>query len=106
MEARASSGGKSVRTGDVTKKAPAGTLAIPYRDVVEGESLVLGFRQEMISVGDPKKPDHGGVMCGAGCGTDFIILEWKGRSALVRGNELFKAWVATFDPESAKRMDF
>jgi hypothetical protein len=106
MRASASSGGKSVRTEDVLKRPPAGTLPVPYRDVAEAEGLTLGFRQEMIGVGDPKKPDHGGVTCGAGCGTDFIILEWKGKTALVRGGELFRAWVATFDPESAGKMGF
>jgi hypothetical protein len=106
MATKVTSGGKTSRTGDVLERTPAGSLAVPYRDVIGQESITLGFRQQMLSVGNPKKPEHGGVACGNGLGTDFIILEWKGKVALVRGSEIFKLWVATFDPESAKGMGF
>ena len=77
-------------------------LTIPIRDELSDlEGVALGLRQEMFSVGEPT---CGSVTCGAGYGTDFIILEWNGRRAVVRGSELFKAWVKTFDPKNAARL--
>lgn len=102
MKVSAASGGKTITTGEVLKKPVAGEIPVGYRDLVGSESLVMGFRQEMFSVGSGK--ESGGVDCGAGCGTDFIILKWKDRTALVRGVELFRAWVKTFDPDAAKRI--
>lgn len=101
MRGSASASGKSVTSEDVERKKPF-ELAIPVREIDNMESLALGFRQNMLEVGSGK--ESGGVDCGAGCGTDYIILEWKGRKALVRGTELFKAWVKTFDSEAAERM--
>jgi hypothetical protein len=94
--------GESDSTESVCRKETT-PLTVPIRDnLTQIESVALGLRQEMLSVG--KKGELGSVTCGAGLGTDFIILEWKGRCAVMRGSELFKAWVATFDPKSAERM--
>lgn len=91
------SGYKSISTKDVLKRKPK-KLEIPVRELKEvGESLVLGFRQEMLTAGD-----IGRVDTGTGLGTDFIILEWKSKKLLIRGGELLKSWVATFDPKGAK----
>jgi|FLYN01.1.fsa_nt_gi hypothetical protein len=88
----------------VKKKPVSGKLEIGFRELDLKESLSLGFRQEMLSIGDGQKT-IGRVDCGAGLGTDFIILEWEGRKAFVRGLDLLKAWLATFDPESAKLVE-
>jgi hypothetical protein len=89
--------GKGTTTADVIAKEP-GELTIPIRDLEgTGEVIVLGLRQEMLTVGD------GSVDTGTGLGTDFIRLRWGDRNALVRGSELLKAWVATFSPEDAAK---
>jgi hypothetical protein len=98
----ASTGGGSASTNSVIAK-PTVPLMVPMRDkLTDVESMCLGFRMGMLEVGDSK--DRGAVLTGSGCGSDFIILEWKGRTAILRGSEVLKAWVATFDPESAARM--
>jgi hypothetical protein len=89
---------KDFSTSEVLAKEP-GELTIPIRTIEEtGEAIVLGFRQSMLTIGD-----IGSVEVGAGLGTDFIQLKWDGKTALVRGSELLKAWVATFAPEEAER---
>jgi len=98
----ASSDGETASTDSVCAKKPT-MLAVPIRDELTGsESIALGFRQPMVSCGGKK--EIGSVSTGAGLGTDFIILEWRGRNATIRGSELLKAWVATFAPEDAKAM--
>ena len=80
-------------------------LQVPTHDDLTGaEMLIGGLRQEMLSVGDPKTEEHGSLMTGAGLGSDVFHLEWRGRKAIIFGRDLFKAWVATFAPEDAKRM--
>lgn len=41
---------------------------------------------------------------GAGCGTDAIILEWEGHSAVLRGRDLLRVFVGTVDPAAAERL--
>lgn len=90
---------KSFSTQGTIDRKPT-RLNIPIRKLEEGEGLVLGFRQEMIAMG---KGEHGGsVMTGSGLGTDFIILQWGDREAVVRGSELLRAWVATFSKDSER----
>ena len=97
MQTKAKSGKRSVSTSTVLEKEPA-ALKIPIREIDGMESIALGFRQEMLTMGD-----DGSVSTGAGLGTDFIILEWGEHRAVVRGSELLRAWVATFAPEDAKK---
>lgn len=89
--------GKATSTKQVLAKerVPLTVPMIPLEDE-SGESLVLGFRSSMLTMSD-----KGGVATGSGLGTDFIILEWGDRRAVVRGSELLRAWVATFSPEEA-----
>jgi hypothetical protein len=99
VRATATAKGKTVSTKDITKRKPSATIDVPIRALEGIDVLALGFRQEMFSV-----EDFGGVDVGAGLGTDFILLKWRGKEALVRGSELLKAWVATFAPDDADRM--
>lgn len=92
------SGKRSASSSSVVAKEPA-ALRIPIREIDDIESLALGFRQEMLEMGD----GMGDVSTGAGLGTDFIILKWGDRQAVVRGSELLRAWVETFAPEDAER---
>lgn len=103
MNARAAtSDGGSASTGSVIAK-PTKSLVVLIRDnLTDVESMCLGFRMGMLEVGDDKH--KGAVLTGTGCGSDFIILEWQGRTAILRGSEVLKAWVATFDPENAARL--
>ena len=80
-------------------------LTVRMRDNISVlQGIGLGLRQSMIELGDKHEPEHGGVMTGAGCGSDAIILEWKGRHAVVYGRDLIRAWVMTFAPEDAVRI--
>jgi hypothetical protein len=92
---------KTISTADVIALEPA-KLLVPIREPISVEqSIVLGFRQEMLTIGP------GSVAVGAGLGTDFIQLDWgegdDGHRAVIRGSEVLKAWVATFDPNEAAR---
>lgn len=87
-------GGKTMTQDRVLERAVR-PLTVPARVLLENELLVLGFRMEMLTVGD------GSVSTGTGLGTDFIILEWKGRRLLLRGSELLRAFVAEVDPKAA-----
>lgn len=79
--------------------APLTALTIPIRDEVPSIlEMCAGFRIGVLELGD-----KGEVLSGAGCGTDFIILKWGERTAVLRHGELLRAWVATFDPEAAAR---
>jgi len=73
-------------------------VPVQLRELTGDETLVLGFRQNMLEI-----KNHGGVDTGTGLGSDFILLRWRDRQALVRGSELLRAWVATFAPKDAKR---
>lgn len=99
--ATATVGKKRITTQDVLDREPE-SLTVPIREVMGTlESMVLGLRQSMLDV-----EDNGGVSTGAGLGSDFIILRWGDRQALVRGSELLRAWVATFAPEDAERLQW
>ena len=112
--AKASKQAKRVRgemrvevTGDGPGLASTGMtldLTVPVNDGASaGEVIRCGFRQNMFKI-DEDGPGKGSMDTGAGCGNDNIVMRWKGRNAIVRGRDLFKAWVATFAPEDAERM--
>ena len=94
-------------TGNGPELAPTGTaldLTVSVNDGASaGEVIRCGFRQNMFEI-DEDGPGKGSMDTGAGCGNDNIVMRWKGRNAIVRGRDLFKAWVATFAPEDAERM--
>jgi hypothetical protein len=92
-----------ISTADVIALEPA-KLLVPIREPISvSQSIVLGFRQNMLEIGD----GMGSVSVGAGLGTDFIELEWgegdDSRRAVLRGSEVLKAWVETFAPNEAAR---
>lgn len=94
-------------SGDGPGLAPTGkslVLSVPVNDGASaGEVIGCGFRQNMFEI-DEDGPGKGSLDTGAGCGNDNIVMRWRGRNAIVRGRDLFKAWVATFAPEDAERM--
>lgn len=102
--ATASSNGQSFSSKDILKRTPS-SLLIPTREIKPGpEGITLGFRQEMLSFDDER--GEGSLTSGAGCGNDYLILTWrpeKGDEAkcLIRGSEVYKAWMGTIDPELA-----
>lgn len=99
--ATAKKAGKRITTQDILDRDPS-ELSVPIRGVHSvAESICLGLRQAMLDI-----EDHGGVATGTGLGTDFIILKWNDRQAVLRGSEILRAWVATFAPEDAARMDW
>jgi hypothetical protein len=97
----AESGGKRATTEQVASKQRAGELVIPWAELEGVEGLAIGFRQAMLDLSGGGH--EGSVATGAGLGSDFITLTWDGRTAVVRGIDLLRAWVATFDPDQAKR---
>lgn len=66
----------------------------------EEGGVVFRLRQSMLDIGN----DLGSVTCGAGLGGDFIELSWKGRTSVLYGRDLLKAWVATFEPDAAEHI--
>lgn len=87
-------------TADVEAK-PVTTLAVPIRDnLSQSESVVLGFRVPHVTVDTPEGSIDG-LSSGAGMGSPFIILTWKGRHACIHGAELLIAWLSTFAPDDA-----
>lgn len=77
-----------------------GELIVPLREIQDSaEGIAFGFRQSMLDLGD----GVGSVATGSGLGTDFIILEWKGRTAFCRGSEMLKAYVMRTEPDEAER---
>ena len=101
MVTTAKLGDGSVATTEGTlRKAPSARVEVPVKDLEGAESISLGFRQQMFTLGDGE--DKGGVATGAGWGTDAIILTWGDKTAVVRGLDLLRAWVQTFAPEDAK----
>ena len=59
----------AVSTDGIIAKQPT-RLDVPIREIVDRESIALGFRQEMLSM-----DDKGCVM--VGIASDFIILKWS-----------------------------
>ena len=98
MKSSATIDGKQYTSKGVFEKQPV-ALLVPMRELeCVGESIALGFRSEMLSMGD-----GGEVLTGSGLGTDFIILKWGDRQTVLRGSELLRAWVKTFAPKEASR---
>lgn len=86
--------GKTLKTP--TAKVPS-SLKVPIYTVEGAEGMRMGFRQEMLSIGE------GSVATGTGLGTDYVLLTWGDRQAVLRGSEILRAWVKTFAPKDAAR---
>ena len=89
-----------VTSGDMRCKQRSGELPVPFAEITTMEHIATGFRQQMLELGNDEI--EGGVATGAGLGTDFITMQWGDKTAVVRGIDLLRAWVATFDPYVAK----
>jgi hypothetical protein len=89
---------KTVRSGDLKKK-PSQMLAVRVREMDDTESLAMGFRQSLI------EGEHGGVTSGAGCGSPWTIIKWKGKTFAIHAVELLADVVRTWDAEEADRID-
>jgi hypothetical protein len=100
---KAETNGRRVTSREMLTKPRTGALSVPFADIDTLESIATGFRMEMFELTDDGKP-LGSVETGSGLGTDFITLNWGDRKAIVRGIDLLRAWVRTFDPDEAKRM--
>jgi len=91
---------KGMKTADATGLEPT-EMSLPVRDLKDPDlSIVLGLRQEMVGV----EEIDASVSCGAGLGTDFIILQYGERTLLIRGSELLKRWITSIDPEVGDRI--
>jgi hypothetical protein len=93
-----------VTTDDVRTRSRTDTLRVPVADINTMESVACGFRQTMFEIHTDDAQGYGGMDSGAGLGTDFIQMTWGDRRAVVRGIDLLRAWVQTFDPDAAKRL--
>ena len=85
---------KKRKSSDIME-TPATAIPVPVRAVEAAAGLTLGFRQDHISC------EEGGIQSGAGCGSPWIPMNWKGKQAVVHAGELLAAWVETFSPEDA-----
>lgn len=91
---------KLLNTTDVTGLEPT-EMSFPVRDLEDPDlGLVLGLRQNMVDV----EEIDASVSVGAGLGTDFIILQYGERTLVVRGSEMLKRWITSFDPEVGDRI--
>lgn len=80
-------------------------VTIPY--YVEEGTILHGFHQAVIDIDDPKSKIEGHVSCGAGLGTDVLMMSWttakgKKHNVCLYMRDLLKAWVTQIDPEGAK----
>jgi hypothetical protein len=53
------------------------------------QSLECGLRQDHVTC------EHGGIASGAGVGSPWITMEWKGKYARIHAVDLLAAWVRT-----------
>jgi hypothetical protein len=104
MRVTASSGGEHATSASVAQRERTGALTVPYANISTAENIATGFRQDMFSLDNSKGEVIAEVGSGAGWGSDFITLKWGEHQAAVRGVDLLRAWVHTFDPEGAKRI--
>ena len=104
MRTSASVGKKRVSNFEIQQRKPDGVLSVPLRTLKDIDSIALGFRAEMLSLSDGKGKRIGYVTSGAGLGSDYLILGWGKKEVLVRGVDILKAWVETFDKEGAERI--
>jgi hypothetical protein len=63
-------------------------LQVPVRECNKTQSIELGFRTNHVTC------EHGGVLTGAGCGSPWIIVEWRGRTWAVHAVELLASVLA------------
>ena len=96
------------KKGKTWASRPSIKLPIPAYPITPIESLSLGFRMQMLSISEESSGISGSVTTGAGCGNDYIIMEFatpkQQHSVVIRGRELLKAWVQTIDPDEAQRI--
>lgn len=88
---------KRATSGTVQSKPPT-LMQIPVREVKGVESLALGFRAAFFTLAD----GDDGVYGGAGLGSPWVEVRWKGRTFAIHTIELLAAIVGTYDPEEAK----
>jgi hypothetical protein len=98
-------GGESkAYSADDLRKAELTALSVPVRnDLPEIATLVAGFRQNM--VGGELDGKELSVDVGAGLGTDWVILRYGDKTGVMRGTEILRAWIASFDPDAAAAME-
>lgn len=89
-------------TSSTVRAKPTQLVGVPMREVKGIECLALGLRTAFITCG---KQENDGVYGGAGFGSPWIEVRWKGRSFAIHAVELLAAVVGTFDPEDAKLIE-
>lgn len=72
------------------------------------EGITFRLHQNIIELHDGDGNQVAEVSGGAGLGSDHIHMEWKGdgekHQATFHLRDVLKSWVATFDPEGAKKL--
>lgn len=97
-------GKQHASTGSVNAKPPTGELTVPMTKLEVLESIALGFRENLFDLVDDEGEVIGSMACTAIGGGDALIVKFGEHSALVRGRDLFAAWVRQVDPEGAKTL--
>lgn len=75
------------------------SIPIPVREITTTDSIACGFRAAIIEC------EHGAVTAGAGFGSPWINIEWKGRRFAIYGPELLAAVVRSYDEDDAKLIE-
>lgn len=86
----------TVVTQQTVLALPTTPIPVPFRRINVRHSISLGLRTPFL------ESPEGDITSGAGLGSPWITLTWKGRKAAVHALDLLAVWVETFNPEDAK----
>ncbi len=89
---------KTYTVRDAIAKEPQ-MIEVPFRELNDCEKIVTGFRAGFFDVTEDDGTRIGGASGGAGFGSEWVHLEWRGRTMSLRTTELLRAWVARIAPE-------
>lgn len=88
----ASDGERTYSQRTVKSKPITGTLAIPYREVEPIENAALGFRMEFWELQEDGGEHLARATSGAGCGSEWVVVELRGKSIAIRSTDILLAW--------------
>jgi hypothetical protein len=98
----AEDGTRRVTHRDMLTHKSDGRLPVPFANIDTMESIACGFRMELGQILTESGEVVAEIHTGTELGNDFIHLKMGERQAIVRGLDLLRMWVKTFDPEATE----
>lgn len=83
---------------------PTGDLTVPLTEIPSNTASSMGFRESMFEYVEDDGTEVGSMTTTSIAGGDSLIMRYGERHAVVRGRDLFAAWVRQVDPEGAKQL--